>query len=60
MIGGRRYWRMPVMEGEFLVEESFGMVKGVGGGNILMLGRDRASALRPPRRRPPRCAPCGT
>jgi formylmethanofuran--tetrahydromethanopterin N-formyltransferase len=46
VIGGRRFWRIPVMEGEFLVEERFGMVKGVGGGNIIMLGEDSASALR--------------
>jgi formylmethanofuran--tetrahydromethanopterin N-formyltransferase len=46
VIGGRRFWRIPVMEGEFLVEERFGMVKGVGGGNIIMLGEDSASTLR--------------
>jgi formylmethanofuran--tetrahydromethanopterin N-formyltransferase len=45
VIGGRRFWRIPVMEGEFLVEERFGMVKGVGGGNIIMLGDSAASAL---------------
>ncbi|HEX4600722.1 MAG TPA: hypothetical protein VH116_04955, partial [Gemmatimonadales bacterium] len=31
VIGGKRYWRVPVMEGEFLIEETFGMQKGVGG-----------------------------
>jgi formylmethanofuran--tetrahydromethanopterin N-formyltransferase len=46
VIAGRRFWRIPVMEGEFLVEERFGMVKGVGGGNIIMLGDDSATALR--------------
>jgi formylmethanofuran--tetrahydromethanopterin N-formyltransferase len=46
VIGGRRFWRIPVMEGEFLVEERFGMVKGVGGGNIIMLGDTSASTLR--------------
>src|SRR5438094_34534 len=30
LIGGKRYWRIPVMEGEFLIEETFGMMKGVG------------------------------
>jgi formylmethanofuran--tetrahydromethanopterin N-formyltransferase len=34
------------MEGEFLVEERFGMVKGVGGGNLIILAEDAASALR--------------
>ena len=46
VLDGRRYWRVPVMEGEFLVEERFGVVKGVAGGNIIMLGRDAESALR--------------
>ncbi|MGH7498385.1 MAG: formylmethanofuran--tetrahydromethanopterin N-formyltransferase, partial [Gemmatimonadales bacterium] len=45
MIGGERYWRIPVMEGEFLVQEKFGMVKGVGGGNFLMLARSADEAL---------------
>ena len=45
LIGGKRYWRIPVMEGEFLIEETFGMVKGVGGGNFLILARDADAAL---------------
>jgi formylmethanofuran--tetrahydromethanopterin N-formyltransferase len=45
IIGGRRYWRIPVMEGEFLVEEMFGMQKGVGGGNFLILAEDADAAL---------------
>jgi formylmethanofuran--tetrahydromethanopterin N-formyltransferase len=45
VLEGRRYWRVPVMEGEFLVQERFGVVKGVAGGNIIMLGRDAESAL---------------
>jgi formylmethanofuran--tetrahydromethanopterin N-formyltransferase len=45
VIAGRRYWRVPVMEGEFLVEERFGMVEGVGGGNIIILAEDTATAL---------------
>ncbi len=39
---GRRYWRIPVMDGEFVVEDSVGMVRGVGGGNLLILGEGRA------------------
>jgi formylmethanofuran--tetrahydromethanopterin N-formyltransferase len=31
VIGGERFWRIPVMEGEFLVQEKFGMQKAVGG-----------------------------
>jgi formylmethanofuran--tetrahydromethanopterin N-formyltransferase len=45
VLDGRRYWRIPVMEGEFLVEERFGMVEGVGGGNLIMLGEDVPMAL---------------
>jgi formylmethanofuran--tetrahydromethanopterin N-formyltransferase len=33
------------MEGEFLVQERFGMVEGVGGGNIIILAEDVATAL---------------
>jgi formylmethanofuran--tetrahydromethanopterin N-formyltransferase len=46
VLDGRRYWRIPVMEGEFLVEERFGIVKGVGGGNLIFLAGDAAGALR--------------
>ncbi len=45
VIGGRRYWRVPVMDGEFLCEESTGMIKGVGGGNFLVLARGQVEAL---------------
>jgi formylmethanofuran--tetrahydromethanopterin N-formyltransferase len=42
---GQRYWRIPVMEGEFLVQESFGVQKAIGGGNFLILGASQAAAL---------------
>lgn len=45
MIAGQRFWRIPVMEGEFLVQEKFGMLKGVGGGNFLILGSSADAAL---------------
>ena len=45
-LDGRRFWRVPVMDGEFLIEEEFGMQQAVGGGNLLIVGRDLASALR--------------
>lgn len=44
-IGGKRYWRVPVMDGEFIAEESTGMVKAVGGGNFLVLADTQAAAL---------------
>src|SRR5437660_6755982 len=42
---GRRYWRLPVMDGEFTCEDLFGTVKGVAGGNFLILGESQAKAL---------------
>ena len=45
VIDGTRYWRIPVMEGEFLIQESFGMQKAIGGGNLLILAADQQIAL---------------
>ena len=45
LIGGRRYWRVPVMDGEFLCEETTGMVRAVGGGNFLVLAEHQGAAL---------------
>ena len=64
VLGGKRFWRVPVMEGEFLIEERFVVAEGVAGGNIIMLGpdvRERAARrrgggrgdARRPRRDPP-------
>jgi len=44
-IAGRRFWRIPVMEGEFLVEDRFGVQKGVAGGNFLLLGETHDATL---------------
>jgi len=44
-LDGRRYWRIPVMEGEFLVEEAFGVQRAIGGGNFLILAQDQDAAL---------------
>ncbi len=45
LLDGRRYWRVPVMDGEFLCEDVFGTAKGVAGGNFLILGESQAAAL---------------
>jgi formylmethanofuran--tetrahydromethanopterin N-formyltransferase len=45
VLAGRRYWRIPVMEGEFVVEEMFGAQPAIGGGNLLIMAGD-ASATR--------------
>src|SRR5436190_1076141 len=45
LLDGRRYWRVPVMDGEFVCEDLFGTVKGVAGGNFLILGQSQEAAL---------------
>jgi len=45
-LGNRRFWRVPVMDGEFVIEDKCGLTTdAVGGGNVLVLGRDRAGLL---------------
>jgi formylmethanofuran--tetrahydromethanopterin N-formyltransferase len=45
--GGRHFWRIPVMDGEFFCEATTGMTKGaVGGGNLLICGTDYEKTLR--------------
>ncbi len=44
-IAGKRYWRIPVMDGEFLTEETTGRVEAVGGGNFLVLAKSQPQAL---------------
>lgn len=50
VIDGRRLWRVPVMDGEFLVEESIGIEKGVGGGNFIVQAASLDAALAAARR----------
>src|SRR5205823_9760793 len=45
LLDGKRYWRVPTMDGEFLCEDVFGTAKGVAGGNFLILGESQAAAL---------------
>ncbi|MEJ8853633.1 formylmethanofuran--tetrahydromethanopterin N-formyltransferase [Variovorax robiniae] len=45
VIDGVRYWRVPVMDGEFVAQETTAVAKGVGGGNLLLLCTDTDSAL---------------
>ena len=46
VVGGERYWRIPVMDGECLLQESFGVANGIGGGNFIILGADATLTLR--------------
>lgn len=45
IIGPERYWRIPVMEGEFIIQEKFTIAKGIGGGNFLILGHSASAVL---------------
>lgn len=44
-LGERRFWRVPVMDGEFVCEDRFGTIKGVAGGNLLICAVDQSQAL---------------
>jgi formylmethanofuran--tetrahydromethanopterin N-formyltransferase len=44
-LNGRRFWRVPVMDGEFLVDDRFAVQKAVGGGNLLLIGAGLGETL---------------
>lgn len=46
LVGGRKVWRIPVMEGEFIVENTFGAAKAVAGGNFLIFARGKSTGLK--------------
>ncbi|MCA9173395.1 MAG: formylmethanofuran--tetrahydromethanopterin N-formyltransferase [Planctomycetales bacterium] len=50
VIHGVRYWRVPVMDGEFLVADTVGVSSGVAGGNLILQGHTPADALSAARR----------
>jgi formylmethanofuran--tetrahydromethanopterin N-formyltransferase len=44
--GDKRYWRVPVMDGEFVCEATTGLTKkAVGGGNLILMGASTQSTL---------------
>jgi formylmethanofuran--tetrahydromethanopterin N-formyltransferase len=45
VIAGERFWRIPVLSGEFLVADTVGVGRGVGGGNLIIAARDEETAL---------------
>jgi formylmethanofuran--tetrahydromethanopterin N-formyltransferase len=49
-VAGRRYWRIPVMDGEFVVDDVIGAEKGVAGGNMIIQSVDQATGLTAVRR----------
>ena len=44
-LGGRRFWRIPVMDGEFICEDELGFAKGIAGGNFILQTREQAAGL---------------
>ncbi len=44
-IAGRKIWRIPVMEGEFIVENSFGAVVAAAGGTLLLMADSQKAGL---------------
>ena len=45
-VAGRKVWRIPVMEGEFIVQDDFGIMRAIASGNMLILAKDWESALK--------------
>lgn len=50
MLDGRRYWRIPVMDGEFIVEDKVYVADGIGGGNFIIQADSQAHGLAAARR----------
>ncbi|MGQ9507491.1 MAG: formylmethanofuran--tetrahydromethanopterin N-formyltransferase [Candidatus Bathycorpusculaceae bacterium] len=46
IVGNRKGWKIPVMEGNFFVEDSFGAAEAIAGGNFLILAKDKISGLK--------------
>ncbi|MDH5459550.1 MAG: formylmethanofuran--tetrahydromethanopterin N-formyltransferase [Candidatus Bathyarchaeota archaeon] len=46
LVGNRKIWRIPVMEGDFIVEDAFGAAEAIAGGNFLIFTKDKSSGLR--------------
>ena len=44
-IGDKRYWRIPVMDGEFICEDITHRVNAIGGGNFLIIGKNFDAVL---------------
>ena len=45
-LGAKRYWRVPVMDGEFVCESTTYLTKkAVGGGNLIVMGESAAKTL---------------
>lgn len=45
VVGGRKCWKIPVMEGNFIVEDGFGAMEAVAGGNYMIFAETQVAAL---------------
>ncbi len=45
LVGNRRCWKIPVMEGNFIVEDGFGAQEGVAGGNFMIFAETQEMGL---------------
>ena len=45
-VADRKCWKIPVMEGNFIVEDGFGAQEGVAGGNFMIFAGDQAAGLK--------------
>ena len=45
MVGGRKCWKIPVMEGNFIVEDGFSAQEAVAGGNFMIFAESQAAGL---------------
>ena len=45
-INDKKIWRIPVMEGEFVIEDKTSITNGIGGGNILIIGDSNQEVLK--------------
>ena len=46
LVGPRKVWKIPVMEGDFIVEDRFGIAEAIAGGNLIIFAQERASGLK--------------
>jgi len=46
LVGPRKVWKIPVMEGDFIVEDRFGIAESIAGGNLIIFAQDRTSGLK--------------
>ena len=46
MVGGRKCWKIPVMEGNFIVEDGFGAMEAVAGGNFMIFAENQKAGLK--------------